>query len=55
MQGTLKVKVAHYLVFIFSSPKISLKINLLSVFYLPSNKQIIGFDFEKQNTYTPWF
>jgi hypothetical protein len=59
----IKVKVEHYLLFMFSPPKISYTIwgikyiclHLLTVFYLiqPSIKQIICFDFGKQNSVLP--
>jgi len=65
-----KVKVEHYLLFMFSLPKISwvvwgikyICLHLLPVFYLiqPSSKQIIWFYFQKQNSvlpivfYVPW-
>ncbi len=65
------MKVEHYLLFMFSPPKISwvvsgikyICLHLLPVFYLihPSSKQIICFDFRKQNSvllplvfYLPW-
>jgi hypothetical protein len=67
----IKVKVEHYLLFMFSPPKISwvvsgikyICLHLLPVFYpiQPSSKQIICFDFQKQNSvlptlvfYVPW-
>jgi hypothetical protein len=59
----IKVKVEHYLLFMFSPPKISwvvsgikyICLHLLPVFYLiqPSSKQIICFDFRKQNSVLP--
>ncbi len=59
----IKVKVEHYLLFMFSPPKISqtvrgIKYNgshLFTVFYLiqPSSKQIICFDIQKQNSMLP--
>ncbi len=67
----IKVKVEHYLLFKFSPPKISCVVSgikyicfhLLQVFYViqPSSKQIICFDFRKQNSvlpivfYVPWW
>ncbi len=66
----IKIKVEHYLLFMFSPPKISLTVwginyiyfHIFTVFYLiqPSRKQIICFDFWKQNSvlpkvfYVPW-
>ncbi len=66
----IKVKVEHYLLFMFSPPKISwvvsgikyICLHLLPVFYLiqPSSKQIICFDYQKLNSvlpkilYVPW-
>jgi hypothetical protein len=66
----IKVKVEHYLLFMFSPPKMSwvvsgikyICLHLLPVFYLiqPSGTQIICFDFQKQNSvlpivfYVPW-
>ncbi len=66
----VKVKVEHYLLSMFSPPKISwvvsgikyICLHLLPVFYLiqPSSKQINCFDFRKQNCvlpivfYVPW-
>ncbi len=66
----IKVKVEHYLLFMFSPPKICwavsgikyICLHLIHVFYLiqPSSKQIICFDFRKQNSvlpivfYVPW-
>jgi hypothetical protein len=58
----IKVKVEHYLVFMFSPPKITWAVwgikyifYLLPVFYLikASSKQIIWFDFQKQNSVLP--
>jgi hypothetical protein len=59
----IKVKVEHYLLFMFSPPKISwvvsgikyICLHLLPVFYLiqPSSKQFICFDFQKQNSMLP--
>jgi hypothetical protein len=59
----IKVKVEHYLLFMFSPLKISwviseikyICLHLLPVFYLiqPSSKQIICFDFRKQNSVLP--
>ncbi len=65
-----KVKVKHYLLFMFSPPKISwvilgikyICLHLIPVFYLirPSSKQIICFNFCKENSvlpivfYVPW-
>ncbi len=59
----IKVKVEHYLLFMFSPPKISwvvsvikyICLHLLPVFYViqPSSKQIICFDFRKQNSVLP--
>jgi hypothetical protein len=59
----IKVKVEHYLLFMFSHPKISWVVSgikyicllLLPVFYLiqPSSEQIICFDFQKQNSVVP--
>ncbi len=59
----IKVKVEHYLLFMFSPPKISwvvsgikyICLHLFTVFYLvqPSSKQIIYFDFRKQNSVLP--
>ncbi len=67
----IRVQVEHYLLFMFSPPKISQTIwwikyiclRLFTDFYLiqPSNKQIVCFDFGKQNIvlptvfYVPWF
>ncbi len=67
----VKVKVEHYLLFMFRPPKISwavweikyIFLHYLPVIYLiqPSSKQIICFDFRKQNSvlpivfYVPWF
>jgi hypothetical protein len=66
----IKAKVEHYLLFMFSPPKISwvisiiklICLHLLPVFYLiqPSSKQFICFYFRKQNNvlpivfYVPW-
>ncbi len=66
----IKVKVEHYVLFMFSLPKISyvasgikyICLHLFIVFYLiqPSSKQFICFDFKKQNSvlpivfYVPW-
>jgi hypothetical protein len=66
----IKVKVEHYLLFMFSPPKISwvvlgikyICLHLLPVFYLiqPSNKQLICFVLRKKNSvlpilfYVPW-
>ncbi len=66
----IKVKVEHYLLYMFSPPKISwavsgiiyICLHLFPVFYLiqPSSKQIICFDFWKQDSvllivfYVPW-
>jgi hypothetical protein len=63
-QRYIKVKVEHYLLFMFSPPKISwvvlgikyICLHLLPVFYLiqqPSSEQIICFDFWKQNSVLP--
>ncbi len=59
----IKVKVEHYLLFMFSPPEIRrvnsgikyICLHLLPVFYLiqPSSKQIICFDFGKQNSVLP--
>ncbi len=59
----IKVKVEHNLLFMFSPPKLSwvisgikyICLHLLPVFYLiqPSSKQIICFDFRKQNSVLP--
>ncbi len=59
----IKVKVEHYLLFMFSPPKISWVVSgikyiclyLLLIFYLiqPLRKQIICFDFGKQNSVLP--
>ncbi len=67
-QRHIKVTVEHYLLLMFSSPKINwvvsfICLHLLPVFYLiqPSSKQIICFDIRKQNSvlplvfYVPWF
>jgi hypothetical protein len=67
----IKIKVERYLLFMFRTPKISwvvsgikyIYLHLLLVLYLiqPSSKQIICFDFQKQNSvllivfYIPWF
>ncbi len=67
----IKVKVEHYLLFMFSPPKISwvvwgikyICLHVFTVFYLiqPSSNQIICFEFGKQNSvlptvfYVPWF
>ena len=61
--GYIEVKVGQYLLFMFSPPKISwtvygiknICLHVLAVFYLtqPSRKQIICFDFEKQNSALP--
>ncbi len=58
-----KSKGKHYLLFMFSPPKISetipgikyICLHLFTVFYLiqPSSKQIICFDFRKQNSVLP--
>ncbi len=62
-QRYIKVNVEHYLLFMFSPPKINQTIpglkyiclHLFTVFYLiqPSSKQIICFDFRKQNSVLP--
>jgi hypothetical protein len=59
----IKVKVEHCLLFMFSPPKISwvilgiryICLHFVTVFYLiqPSSKQIICFDFGKQNSVLP--
>ncbi len=59
----IKVKVEHYLLFMFSPPKISwlvsgikyICLHLLPVFYLiqPSSKQFICFDFQKEKSVLP--
>jgi hypothetical protein len=59
----IKVKVEHYLLFVFSPPKISktvrgikhICLDLFTVFYLiqPSSKQFICFDFGEQNSVLP--